>query len=359
MKHILAYLCIAIFIITPGLVYSVDGTGNAMVESIRFLGATNGVEVIHFKLNEELVPKVFELSGENPRVVFDFVKAGYPAKGKKVIRAGGRFVKRIRVGRHREPVAKTRVVIDLASEKEFEIEKEFLLAKKILEVKVVLKVADVAIEPVVSEPNKEEETKVTEQVVEKTVVKEQTIPSSTAIVEDTAPPPAAKVEETVIKEGKDLIPQEVPIAVKKDPVPLAAEASEKILATNPLEDDQIVSPETTRDPPALVKVSYENTTNKKEMVLFRLNGFHPPVIFAIEEEEPRIVCDFLDVNLGAKVRQLLNSDGEYIRRVRVAKHSNPNKVRVVLDLVANNNYDLKQVFFKEDNLFVVIISNLE
>lgn len=41
-----------------------------------------------------------------------------------------------------------------------------------------------------------------------------------------------------------------------------------------------------------------------------------------------------------------------------AMHHDPEKVRVVLDLAANRDYDLQQVFFRKDNLFVLIVNEL-
>ncbi|MCI5158676.1 MAG: hypothetical protein D3906_09615 [Candidatus Electrothrix sp. AUS1_2] len=40
------------------------------------------------------------------------------------------------------------------------------------------------------------------------------------------------------------------------------------------------------------------------------------------------------------------------------KEEEEKKIRVVLDLVPNYSYDLQQVFFKEENLFVIIINTL-
>ena len=63
--------------------------------------------------------------------------------------------------------------------------------------------------------------------------------------------------------------------------------------------------------------------------------------------------------MDSGVRPVLETKGNYISRVRVAKHRGPDKVRVVLDLVPNHNYDLQQVFFKEDNLFIILINEFE
>lgn len=344
MKLFMSYFCIAIVVLFSGLVCAANEQNAAMVESIDFVGKRNGEEIIHFQLSGDIKPRVFELPGEKPRIVFDFIETGYPAKKKRAIRTGGKLVKKIRVGLHEQPVAKTRVVIDLASSKEFIVEKAFIPVTNILEVRISRKgekdqqKPEVAIlKNQVKNEKKKEEKNIT-AMAEKEPPADKQVETKTVIQEIQTKKVAAS-HEVVGKEKQQGVPEVIPaeslVTIGKD-----------------------THPEILGEAPMLINVSYEDTTNNKEMVLFKLNGFYPPVVFAIEEDEPRIVCDFLDAQLGENLKNVLNSGGKYINKVRVARHIDPKKVRVVIDLAAQNDYDLKQVFFKEDNLFVVIISSL-
>ena len=109
--------------------------------------------------------------------------------------------------------------------------------------------------------------------------------------------------------------------------------------------------------PLLSNVTFESTSTKGEMVLFKLNGFHPPTVFGIEKGEPRVVCDFPNARLDEHVKEVVHCNGRYVESVRVTKQTKPNKIRAVLNLVPHKNYDLQQVFFKEDNLFVIIVNS--
>ncbi|MCI5211604.1 MAG: AMIN domain-containing protein [Candidatus Electrothrix sp. ATG2] len=71
-----------------------------------------------------------------------------------------------------------------------------------------------------------------------------------------------------------------------------------------------------------------------------------------------MVCDFKDTAAAKDIPDSLKTAGKYIQKIRVGKKKAENKVRVVLDLVPNFSYDLQQVFFKEENLFVIIINTL-
>jgi hypothetical protein len=89
-----------------------------------------------------------------------------------------------------------------------------------------------------------------------------------------------------------------------------------------------------------------------------LNDFSPPTVSAIEKDNPRVLCDFMAMNLDSSVQKTIEVNGKYIERIRTARHQDPEKVRVVLDLLPNRDYDLQQVFFRNDNLFVLIVNEL-
>lgn len=111
--------------------------------------------------------------------------------------------------------------------------------------------------------------------------------------------------------------------------------------------------------PLLESVKFDGTSPKGEMVLFKLNDFHPPVIHGVEEGVPRVICDFNSTQIGDSVKNLIKADGKYVKIIRITKHKKPERIRVVLDLEPNRSYDLQQVFFKEDNLFVIIVNTIK
>ncbi len=110
--------------------------------------------------------------------------------------------------------------------------------------------------------------------------------------------------------------------------------------------------------PQLLDVSFDDSSHKGEMILFRLNDFYPPIVTALEKDKPRVLCDFMDMKLGAEVNKNITANGKFVERIRTASHHDPEKIRVVLDLLPDRDYDLQQVFFKNDNLFVLIVNEL-
>lgn len=110
--------------------------------------------------------------------------------------------------------------------------------------------------------------------------------------------------------------------------------------------------------PMILEISFDDSSSRGEMVLFHLNDFYPPVITGIEKDTPQVLCDFLAMNLSPDVQKTILASGKYIERIRTAKHHDPEKVRVVLDLFPDRDYDLQQVFFRNDNLFVLIVNEL-
>jgi hypothetical protein len=72
-----------------------------------------------------------------------------------------------------------------------------------------------------------------------------------------------------------------------------------------------------------------------------------------------VICDFKDTRLADAAQNLIKTDGQHVKIIRISKTVQPEKVRVVLDLEPNRSYDLQQVFFKEDNLFVIIVNTVQ
>jgi hypothetical protein len=111
--------------------------------------------------------------------------------------------------------------------------------------------------------------------------------------------------------------------------------------------------------PLIESIKFDGTSPKGEMVLFKLNDFHPPVIHGVEEGIPRVICDFNSTQIHDSVKNLIKADGKFVKVIRVTKNKKPERIRVVLDLEPNRSYDLQQVFFKEDNLFVIIVNTIK
>ncbi|HUU80150.1 MAG TPA: SH3 domain-containing protein [Acidobacteriota bacterium] len=101
------------------------------------------------------------------------------------------------------------------------------------------------------------------------------------------------------------------------------------------------------------------TSESEERVIIVLNGFYPPQMFSLEGERPRIVCDFPDARLGDGIVHYIDVNGKFIQLVRVAVHRGANpKVRIVLDLLPHQNYDVQQIFLKEQCLYTIIVRRL-
>ena len=108
--------------------------------------------------------------------------------------------------------------------------------------------------------------------------------------------------------------------------------------------------------PQLREIRFEKGENGEERVLFVLDGNSPPKTFAIEGKKPRLVCDFIGLKLDKKVKNLIKVDGRLIKAIRVGIHLSPTpKIRVVLDLRPNQDYEIRQAFFVDKNIYAVVL----
>lgn len=95
---------------------------------------------------------------------------------------------------------------------------------------------------------------------------------------------------------------------------------------------------------------------KEERVLFLLEGSSLPRTFVLEEGSLRVVCDFFGARLEPGIGRVIPVNGRIILRVRTWEHHEDQpRVRAVLDLAPDKAYEVDQLFFKEQNVYAVIV----
>jgi len=270
-------------------------------------------EAVVFHLNGPFMPKVFALKGVNPRVVFDFFNTSLARSVPIAITTKGSMVQKIRTGRHSN---KTRVVLDLAPGGSFNFEQQFDKEKNILTIELYS-----AAVPVIETPQAGKEPDIVAE-------HEPVLPPSTAVVEVLEP--VETVSDVFVAE--EIVEEEIPIVAEETSVELE---------------------------PVLTDITFEDTSNKGEMVIFKLNGFYPPEVHGEEDGTPKVTCVFRETNLGGKVLKKRVIQGKFVHSISVQPPVDSGQLKVILELVPGKNYDLQQVFFKEDNLFVIIINSYD
>lgn len=308
---VLAVAIFACFLFLP-LLLSAEPASIVEITSITHLKQSEEQERIRFALDASAPAKMFAIKGERPRLVIDFPGTIY--KGKNVMElTAGELANTVRIGLHKEPVSKTRVVIDLSKAYAVDYKHSYIESENLLEV--------------VLTREKQPET-----AAAPAAEKNQTVAAAPI-----ASPPGEKETASLPIDEKPISPAVVP----EKKIEKAEEAGD-------------VPPGL----PQLLEVSFDDSSNRGEMVLFHLNDFFPPTVSAIEKNNPRVLCDFPNMRLSGDVQKMINAGGKYVKSIRTAYHADKDEVRVVLDLFPDRNYDLQQVFFKNDNLFVLIVNEL-
>ena len=380
---------------------------------IQFTAQSANSEQVKIKLNGSYIPKVFILKDETPRIVFDFADIKQGGKVNSSTAANGALVKRIRVGMHTENQLKTRVVFDMATlsgvryTHSFDEKTNTLLvtitrgsegqAESAPAAKKSQEKAEMATAPSTPPVEKPEASTASqaapeqpaapaekpaaakeEKVAQPSPVKKEATESkaaspqepAAAVSEKPAAPATAsapgKPAQQQEKPGKPIAPQ--PAAPAKEPVsqePAPADAVKKeASSTAASAPEQTATKQEEGSKPAtsspvVESIQFDGKSPKGEMVLFKLNDFHPPAIHGVEEGVPRVICDFDKAQLASSVKNLIKTEGKFVKVIRVAKNKKPERVRVVIDLEPKQSYDLQQVFFKEDKLFVIIVNTMK
>lgn len=319
-KGLLTYLLVIIavlFLFTTAPLLRAKET-DARLESITFHQKSSTEETVTFKLNGPHLPKIFALKGTAPRIVFDFYDISPSPSIKATIENKGNLITAIRTGKHTDEPPKTRVVLDLAPAGEYDFSQDFEKKENTLRITVFRTRQPNDKAPAIQPGEKEKQS------------------DGTAL--NSHPPLEAK-------EVKQARPETE--AQKKEPLPAASPSiSEK---------QPTVAPSSTNM--AIHAIAFEKTADKADKVSFKIDNFNPPAIFGIEEGTPRIVCDFTNAVLTDKIPAVIPTKGEFVKEIRVEKDSHSSTIRMVLELAPNRHYDLQQIYYKEDQLYVLLVNS--
>ncbi len=357
MKNSLPALLLVLFLTGFCLLTSVaNAADQPTLKAIIFNKVDRDREEIVFQLNGTYIPKIFAIKGKKPRVVFDFYGVGMALTLPNSIETNGDFVERIRLGRHEGESPKTRVVFDLVPEKKIRFSQNLdqdnnTLTIAILPADKEIKETKAARpEPVaekksqsVQQPTPAIRIQVAEKQADKTVAQKSTAPEGNKIPATNSQPETAAVQMPPAK--KTALPTSKPV---QEETPGPAEITPAALSPDSMGIKAAV----------LESVVFDNSSSRGEMVQFTLTDFHPPKVFGIEEGVPRVVCDFTTTRAGKKLPKTIKANGRWVKAIRIGGHQNPDRIRVVIDLAPNNNYDLQQVFFTDENLFVIIVNTV-
>jgi len=313
-------------------------------------------ENVTFQLSAPMTPKVFSIKGDNPRIVIDLPGAWY-AGPRVAIPDGAVMAAKLRIELHEEPARKTRVVLDLnpAKNVDYKVESEGET------IKIVLSGSDKELQAESAEP--------APPAVAKAVAPEK--PEAAPVELPKPEPEQAAVEKMPAGDDSVVIQPAVPAAPTVPAVP--AEESREDLAAKPLDQKPVPPVFAVKKDQAkqkkqkqatagvtaqLQKISFDDSSEKGEMVLFHLNDFYPPSVTAVETDNPGVICEFAAMSVADSVDKTIYTNGKFVERIRTEIQQDTGKVKVFLDLAPNYDYDLQQVFFKTDNLFVLIINEL-
>lgn len=300
--------------------------GDTMISTIYHNAEGAGVEVVEFRLSGDLLPKVFRLPGKIPRLVIDFFNTGYSGPT-RIEPETARLVQRIRVGFHNIPEPKTRVVLDLLPNREIDWQKTFITHNNTLRFTFKEKGAD-------------------------------SVTGTAAVTGGPAQTPAQVKVFTAL-----------PSKVKRGS---AGEREQRVVPTISADQKKALGqraepsvpgdkkvPKEVPERSVLQDVAFDDLQVRNgEMVLFKLNKFYPPTISAREKGRPQVICDFTNTIIAKNIDSPIEAKGQFVDTIEVAP-ADQGMARVVLNLYPGKDYDLQQVFFQEDKLFVLIVSDLE
>ena len=331
-------------------------------------------------------PNVFTLEGNQPRIVFDFPASTSSTRG---IAPRSGLVKAVRVGMHRDGDRKTRVVLDVSSLKDLKVNYNLQGNKLIINLngreRAVAQEAPARPRPqpqAQAQPQpqpKKTRKKETPRLEPDREIAETPEPARerrrtgrNKTVESRTPEPVATeaglTTTATAARGRGTATTAaaataVAAASAGAAATVAAPAPETSLAASGLTSDQPAGRAARKIPaapkpdlPYLSAIQFDPDSPRGELVQFKLNGFYPPELRSVEEGKPQVICEFKNLEVAPSLQGPLGIRGKLVQSVRLDKGEG-GKVRVFVELAPDKHYDLQQVFFKEENFFVLMINS--
>jgi hypothetical protein len=99
-------------------------------------------------------------------------------------------------------------------------------------------------------------------------------------------------------------------------------------------------------------IQYYKVSDTQDKVLIYVSAMNNPKLQTLQGEDPRIVLDFFNARNNDKEKYEINTDGNFIKRIRVRSYKEPiQKVRVVFDMAPNKKYSVEHKFSKNENIY--------
>ncbi len=389
MRHFSFFLLIFVLLLVS--LTLVQAEEKRVIQGVEYLAQSETKGSVHIKISDnDVTPLYSHLGGKFPRIVFDFKETVYETANKiNVVQPA--LLSAIRFGLHKDPL-KTRVVMDLSgicrlekptigkNESGFEI---FLNCQPDVDTATQTKEAvtgkltaatgagqgqndvSASVPRDSSEKKKEEMVSVKEQIenqditaekggspspVEKNSQDSDEIQSVTVSEKNVVDVAHASVDEKVVT---SIVPADSKPAGEKARESQAAEAkgAESVISSSPVVEEKKFE---------LTEIAFSRLEDKdEEIVLFYLDGFKPPVISALEEGRLLVVCDFKNTRLHQSVGPTIPTYGNYIEKITTVVSEKGDSLKVTLELAPENDYDLRQTFYKTDNVFSLVVTKAD
>ncbi len=105
---------------------------------------------------------------------------------------------------------------------------------------------------------------------------------------------------------------------------------------------------------AIRTVVYSDT---EERVMFELTGFFPPNTYTMEGDQLGVVCVFPETLADESIPRHIKNVGRFVQDIRLSSDETT-KTRVIIMLSQQHDYDIGQIFYKEENIYLLTIHKM-
>ncbi|MFH1349441.1 MAG: SPOR domain-containing protein [Pseudomonadota bacterium] len=113
----------------------------------------------------------------------------------------------------------------------------------------------------------------------------------------------------------------------------------------------------TDSPHPIDDIRFEANKGEKETVFIRSNRYlSPSVLFTHKGKGPRLIIEIKDITTLRKDLAKIPVNGEWIKQIRTELHRESNSLKIILELHPNENYGVRQISDRVENVYALEIS---
>jgi len=107
------------------------------------------------------------------------------------------------------------------------------------------------------------------------------------------------------------------------------------------------------------EIKFGKAVDGTERVVIYLDQYYLPEVQVLEGEKPTVNIYFRNGSLASDKTLDLETEGNFVRRIRVQKNDSASRLTVILEMAPGNTFFVNPFFYEQENIYLLEITKLK